>query len=194
MAYGTLNAGAITPGSGNTLTISETVSLTGNATLGGTANALGTVTSGNLSNSAIVYPAGHVIQTKITTDSEVLSTTSNVASSATLSLSCTSGNILVAQMVGGYTYSAYASSYVATGIRLNYNSADYDKFTAKYSSNNDIKGWMGCAFITHAITYTGTHTIKRLVKKVDGTGTARWYTDADTAYVYWLIQEIKPTA
>lgn len=33
MAYGTLNAGAITPGSGNTLTISETVSLTGNATL-----------------------------------------------------------------------------------------------------------------------------------------------------------------
>ena len=48
MAYGTLNAGTITPGSGNTLTISETVSLTGNATLGGTANALGTVTAGTL--------------------------------------------------------------------------------------------------------------------------------------------------
>ena len=62
MAYGTLNAGAITPGSGNTLTISETVSLTGNATLGGTANALGTVATGNLSNSAIVYPTGHILQ------------------------------------------------------------------------------------------------------------------------------------
>lgn len=32
MAYGTLNAGAITPGSGNTLTISETVSFTGGVT------------------------------------------------------------------------------------------------------------------------------------------------------------------
>ncbi len=53
MAYGTLNAGAITPGSGNTLTISETVSLTGNATLGGTANALGTVTSGTLGTSVV---------------------------------------------------------------------------------------------------------------------------------------------
>jgi hypothetical protein len=153
-----------------------------------------TLTNANLANANNVYPLGHVIQTKITTDAEDLDTTSNVASSATLSLSCTSGNILVAQMVGGYTYSAYASSYVTTGIRLNYDSTDYDKFTARYSSNNDIKGWMGCAFITHAITYTGTHTIKRLLKKVDGTGTARWYTDGDTSTVYWLIQEIKPTA
>ena len=32
MAYGTLNAGAITPGSGNTLTVSETVSFTGAVT------------------------------------------------------------------------------------------------------------------------------------------------------------------
>tara|TARA_R110000803_G_scaffold62823_1_gene123267 strand:+ start:150 stop:782 length:633 start_codon:yes stop_codon:yes gene_type:complete len=67
MAYGTLNAGAITPGSGNTLTISETVSLTGNATLGGTANALGTVTAGNISHANIVYPVGHVIQTTTVT-------------------------------------------------------------------------------------------------------------------------------
>ena len=48
MPYGTLNAGTITPGSGNTLTISETI-------------ALGTVASGNISNTAIVYPAGHVL-------------------------------------------------------------------------------------------------------------------------------------
>ena len=34
MAYGTLNAGSITPGSGNTLTISETVALTGTVTAG----------------------------------------------------------------------------------------------------------------------------------------------------------------
>ena len=38
------------------------ISTTGNTTLAGTANALGTVTSGNLSNTAIVYPQGHVLQ------------------------------------------------------------------------------------------------------------------------------------
>tara|TARA_R110000803_G_C11938775_1_gene316295 strand:+ start:43 stop:654 length:612 start_codon:yes stop_codon:yes gene_type:complete len=48
MAYGTLNAGAITPGSGNTLTLSESI-------------VLGTVTAGNLSNTAIVYPVGHIL-------------------------------------------------------------------------------------------------------------------------------------
>ncbi len=42
MAYGTLNAGAITPGSGNTLTVSETVAFTG------------TVSSGTLGSSVIL--------------------------------------------------------------------------------------------------------------------------------------------
>ena len=105
MAYGTLNAGTITPGSGNTLTINETVTHTGAVTLpspvintgvSGTAildedamgsdsatqlatqqsikayvdsagtnssiTTLGTVTAGNLSNTAIVYPVGHILQ------------------------------------------------------------------------------------------------------------------------------------
>ena len=34
-----------------------------NATFSGTANAIGTVATGNISNSAIVYPAGHVVRT-----------------------------------------------------------------------------------------------------------------------------------
>ena len=41
---------------------SGNVTLAGNTTLSGTANNIGTVTAGNLSNSNIVYPAGHVIQ------------------------------------------------------------------------------------------------------------------------------------
>ena len=48
MAYGTLNAGAITPGSGNTLTLSESI-------------ALGTVTSGTI-GSGVTFPAGHLIK------------------------------------------------------------------------------------------------------------------------------------
>ena len=83
MAYGTLNAGAITPGSGNTLTVSEAVTFSGAVNLGTPSagvvtnlsgvlpvgvtggsglTALGTVTEGNLSNTAIVYPAGHILQ------------------------------------------------------------------------------------------------------------------------------------
>jgi len=40
------------------------ISTTGNTTLAGTANSLGTVTAGNLSNTAIVYPADSIVQHK----------------------------------------------------------------------------------------------------------------------------------
>jgi hypothetical protein len=174
----------------------STLAQTPNASLTGMTGTVGSGVTGspNLNLGNATFPAGHVIQTKILTDDEDLSTTTTVASSASLSLDCTAGNILVAQMVGGFTYSAYSSSYTATGIRLNYDSTDYDKYSGRYSSNNAVSGWVGCAFITHTITFTGTHTIKRITKKVDASGTARWNTDGDTAYVYWLMQEIKPTA
>ena len=45
-------------------TMSGTLGVTGNTTLSGTANALGTVTSANLSNTAIVYPDGHVLSVR----------------------------------------------------------------------------------------------------------------------------------
>ena len=59
---------AITVGATGTTTFAE------NATLSGTANALGTVTSGNLANTAIVYPAGHVVQTTTSTYAATRST------------------------------------------------------------------------------------------------------------------------
>tara|TARA_R110000782_G_scaffold142027_1_gene234738 strand:+ start:861 stop:1478 length:618 start_codon:yes stop_codon:yes gene_type:complete len=61
MAYGTLNAGAITPGSGATITISENISL-------------GTVTAGNLSNAALVYPAGHIVRVSSVQKTDISST------------------------------------------------------------------------------------------------------------------------
>jgi len=51
---------AITVGATGTTTFAE------NATLSGTANALGTVTSGNLSNTAILHPSGHVVKKSFT--------------------------------------------------------------------------------------------------------------------------------
>ena len=48
---------AITVGATGTTTFAE------NTTLSGTANAIGTVATGNISNTAIVYPAGHILQT-----------------------------------------------------------------------------------------------------------------------------------
>jgi len=50
---------AITVAAAGTTTFAE------NATLSGTANNLGTVTAGNLSNTAIVYPAGHVVKQSV---------------------------------------------------------------------------------------------------------------------------------
>ena len=66
------------------------ISTTGNTTLAGTANALGTVTTGNLSNTAIVYPAGHVIQTTFNkydagnSDALTSATTTRVVSGSSL--------------------------------------------------------------------------------------------------------------
>ena len=65
---------AITVGATGTTTFAE------NATLSGTANALGTVTSGNLSNTAIVYPDGFVLQVQGSSDAAAVS---SVTSSGT---------------------------------------------------------------------------------------------------------------
>jgi hypothetical protein len=45
MAYGTLNAGAITPGTGNTLTVSEAVTFSGAVTNSSTTTATGLITA-----------------------------------------------------------------------------------------------------------------------------------------------------
>ena len=57
---------AITVAAAGTTTFAEAATMSGNVTMSGTGNSiasLGTVASGNISNTAIVYPAGHVIKT-----------------------------------------------------------------------------------------------------------------------------------
>ena len=58
---------AITVGTDGATTFAQ------NATLSGTANNLGTVTAGNISNSAIAYPAGHVVGSKVICDENLSS-------------------------------------------------------------------------------------------------------------------------
>ena len=68
---------AITVGATGTTTFAE------NATLSGTANALGTVATGNISNTAIVYPSGHVIKRSTYTQEEQTSHVGGTATSYT---------------------------------------------------------------------------------------------------------------
>jgi hypothetical protein len=67
--------------------------------------ALGTVTAGNISNSAIVYPAGHVIQVvKNTTNSYVTSSGTTEAwetNANDLNITVTAGNMVVCWITGG---------------------------------------------------------------------------------------------
>jgi hypothetical protein len=53
---------AITVGATGTTTFAEAATMSGNVTMSGTANNLGTTTAGTLS-SGVVFPSGHVVQT-----------------------------------------------------------------------------------------------------------------------------------
>jgi len=67
--------------------------------------ALGTVTAGNLSNSAIVYPAGHVVQVKHEARLESLHSTGATVYNATpLTITGTTGNFIIATVNGGKLY------------------------------------------------------------------------------------------
>jgi hypothetical protein len=136
MPYGTLNTGTITPGSGNTLTINEIVDGTAikdqdnmssnsathlatqqsikayvdTAGTNSSITTLGTVSAGNLSNTAIVYPAGHVVQVKsvITDFQQTVATASGVVKTTL------AGTITPKLLNSAMTISAYFVTYSAT--------------------------------------------------------------------------------
>ena len=96
-----------------------TVGTTGNTTLAGTANALGTVATGNISNTAIVYPAGHVIKTYSQTrtsssnhDVDEAWTKIDLGGNFDISgITATEGNKLVIQFGGCNFYTAGDNTY-----------------------------------------------------------------------------------
>jgi hypothetical protein len=143
------------------------------------------------------FPAGHVIQTKIHSEQEdIESTSGTVTTSSSCALNCTSGNVLLVWVTGGYTYSAYASSNMETGITIltSGDSTTRTYITGRYSSNNSVSGWVGSSFVALSVTATQTYTVKRAVRKVDGTGTVRWSTDGEADTCYWTMMEAKPTS
>jgi hypothetical protein len=159
MAYGTLNAGTITPGSGNTLTINEIVDGTAikdedamgsnsathlatqqsikayvdSAGTNSSITTLGTVTAGNLSNTAIVYPAGHIIASSIIVTEGSAQIESNSATYIDTALE--SSHTTVATSANSYLRFTFdGSSYMGTDGQTNYidvtmkdeSSTDYD--------------------------------------------------------------------
>lgn len=70
-----------------------TIDSSGNATLNGTANDLGTVTAGTL-GSGVVFPAGHIIQTVSYTNTSSSSTTNSQTLQRDTNFSATINNVL----------------------------------------------------------------------------------------------------
>jgi hypothetical protein len=81
-----------------------------------------TVTSGNLSNSALVYPSGHIV--KVTSHSvantiELGSNQEALESDANdITVSCTVGNILHITIAGGYCYSSGSGFHFGPGMQI----------------------------------------------------------------------------
>ena len=157
---------------------------------------LGTVTAANLSNSAIVYPAGHVV--KVT--SKVLTGSGNDISVANgsaydsdandLDVTATAGNILHIFIAGGRIYSG--TGYVAAGIRVEDGGS---------SSNTDYrKSWAyqageihGAVFQHHTVGGSGSVSlkIKRLVWDKEGGTTIYWNSNEGGVYVSFQVFEVQ---
>ena len=158
--------------------------------------ALGTVTAGNLSNTAIVYPAGHVVKvtSKVLTgsgnDLSASSTSAYDSDANDLDVTATAGNILHIFIAGGRIYSG--TGYVAAGIRVEDGGS---------SSNTDYrKSWAyqageihGAVFQHHTVGGSGSVSlkIKRLVWDKEGGTTIYWNSNEGGVYVSFQVFEVQ---
>ena len=123
--------------------------------------ALGTVASGNLSNTAITYPAGHVVNTtfKGCSTSLTLNNQTHVFSTAAQgieNLAVTAGNKLAIWFMGGTIYtSTNTPTYYAILIKVNDNSSDTIYASSVFSGQgSDARFDSPSAFVFH--TCVGT--------------------------------------
>ena len=178
--------------------------------------ALGTVTEGNLSNSAIVYPAGHVIQSAY---KQCTANLSNAVGATTVwdtdaedvHISGTAGNVLFVQILGGRVSQQTSQYYGTTRIRIIDNSTNYEYFGhGAYYRDYLGAGTAKTVFLppmattTHGIQATGDIVIKRgIACSHSSVGTTYWegnfgtagdsplpsgYTAGGTNYFVWEIQ------
>ena len=127
---------------------------------------LGTVTAGNLSNTAIVYPAGHVIKTTLKgcSDGLTLNNTREVLCTPAQGiddLSVTAGNKLAIWFMGGNHYTSTNSPYYST-IIIRVTDADG---ASQYETS--VFGSVGSDARFDAITAFAFHTIAASTTSVD---------------------------
>jgi len=172
--------------------------------------ALGTVATGNISNSAIVYPAGHVINTwyKGSSRTTTLSITNNSTPqdcSCAANISVTSGNLLFLHWSGAVF--ADNANHWSFSMWVDGDATGHSTWGCGiYHGNTSISGWMSFAGQSiHVLDTTGTVTCE--LKANCNSGTIQITKDnnvptsggqaggTDTGFGYdgfhWIAQEIQ---
>ena len=79
-----------------------------------------TVTSGNLSNSALVYPSGHIVKVTSHTSTADFGISGGTVELETdsndITVSCTAGNHLHITISGGYVFGSGSGFYIGVGV------------------------------------------------------------------------------
>jgi len=158
----------IKPSSGGSLKLQEdggtdalTIDSSGNTTLAGTANNLGTVTAGNLSNANIVYPSGHILQVQtahVYAQQSIVNTSADIVSKTFNRIKGTSKFILNSTCSVGMKTSQANQDQADPGLQWRINSTDYDSLGGV--RGND--GWYYStvpAWYMEGANYEGTYDI-----------------------------------
>ena len=164
------------------------ISTTGNTTLAGTANAIGTVTAGNLSNSSIVYPDGHVVQVASSNGAfngggSLVATgdtaTDSDAAGFTVS-NLTGGNYLFATVTGGLcrTKSSPTIGYVYFGLVFKPNTGSSTTVSAMAIYSRIATVYLDYAGVAITCAYPIPSGVTSVIVK-------RTLTSASGVYGYW---------
>jgi hypothetical protein len=136
---------------------------------------LGTVTSGNLSNTAIVYPAGHVIQFDDTTDTQNLSCTGDgctAVGTAVCTLSdCVSGNKIYININCGVFWGSYRGAKIGVQV-VDASGTTTVMITSTQESQADK--YPASVSYVHTVGSNGEVTVKRMVFGADNSHTHNW--------------------
>ena len=170
MPYGTLNAGTITPGSGNTLTINEIVD--------GTAikdeDAMGSNSATHLATQQSIKA---YVDSSVPTFGRVLRTAGNITTTSTSLTDVTGATVTITTGAFPVAYGAYQQvAHSATGGQVSFN-VNIDGSMELGSVGLDIQpsngGWQqnGSFSGLSVALSAGSHTIKMQWRVLSGTGT-----------------------
>jgi hypothetical protein len=178
---GTLTMGSSVERADRVTSVNGMTGTLGSGVTGGSGlTALGTVASGNLSNTAIVYPAGHII--KVTTHSSTFAIATSSAAEALesdatdITVACTAGNKLHITIAGGHIYASGANFYFGAGMQITESGVDVDVFGGgcyqRSDGGNYDNDMLPSIIYTHTAVTTSV-TIKAATR-CSASGTAYW--------------------